>query len=71
MTRVESGPLAEWLGGPVDVIAPADTATLTPKGSEYWRLLVWALAAAYVLEAVSGFLLSARRERLRAAEGQA
>jgi len=71
MNRVESGPLAEWLGGPVGVISLADTATLTPRGREYWRLLVWALAAAYVLEAISGYLLSARRERLRAAGGQA
>jgi hypothetical protein len=71
MGRVDSGQLAEWLGGPVEVIAPADTAALAPRGSEFWKLLVWALAAAYVVEAVVGHLQTARRERLRAAEGQA
>jgi hypothetical protein len=71
MGRVDSGQLAEWLGGPVEVIAPADTAALAPRGSEFWKLLVWALAAAYVVEAVVGHLQTARRERLRAAEAQA
>jgi len=71
MTRAEPGELAESLRGPVQVITPADAARLTPTGREFRGLLVWLLLAAFVAEAASGYLLNARREKLRASEGQA
>jgi hypothetical protein len=71
MTRAEPAALAEWLRGPVQIIAPADAAGLTPNGREFRGLLVWLLLAAFVAEAASGYLLDARREKLRASEGRA
>jgi len=71
MARAEPAALAEWLRGPVQVIAPADAAGLAPTGREFRGLLVWLLLAAFVAEAAGGYLFNARREKLRAIEGQA
>ena len=71
MSRAEAGQLTEWLGGPVQLIEPAQTAGLAPTGREFRRPLVWLLLAAFVAEAVSGYLLNARREQRRASEARA
>lgn len=63
--------LGEWLGGPVAVAGLADPLTLAPKGGEFWRLFVWLLVVAYVAEALFGYLMTARREKQRSAEGAA
>ena len=71
LTRATEPQLRDWLGGPVRVTDAPDTTKLAPTGGEVWRLLVWLLAIAYVAEAVTGYILSARREKLRAAEASA
>ena len=71
MARAEAGQLTEWLGCPVQVIEPAQTASLAPTGREFRGLLVWLLLAAFAAEAVVGYLLNARREKIRASEAQA
>lgn len=71
MARAQAGQLTEWLGCPVQVIEPAQTASLAPTGREFRGLLVWLLLAAFVAEAVVGYLLNARREKSRASEAQA
>ena len=52
-------------------LAATDTTSLAPNGGEIWRLFVWLLVIAYVIEAITGYMLSARREKLRAAEANA
>jgi hypothetical protein len=71
MARAEAGQLAEWLGCPVQVIKPEQTASLGATGREFRGLLVWLLLAAFVAEALTGYLLNARREKNRAREANA
>jgi hypothetical protein len=71
MNRATEPQLSEWLGGAVRISEPGDTTKLTATGSEFWRLLVWLLVLAYIIEALTSYLLSARREKLRAAEAAA
>ncbi|MFM7292877.1 MAG: hypothetical protein ACKO6B_16840, partial [Planctomycetia bacterium] len=71
MTRTDAAQLTEWLGCPARIIAPGQTASLATTGREFRGLIVWLLLAAFVLEAVAGYLLNARRERTRAREAQA
>jgi hypothetical protein len=71
MARAQAGQLTEWLGCPVQVIEPAQTASLAPTGREFRGLLVWLLLAAFVAEAVVGYILNARREKIRASEAKA
>jgi hypothetical protein len=71
MARAEAGQLAEWLGCPVQVIEPEQTASLGVTGREFRGLLVWLLLAAFVAEALTGYLLNARREKNRAREANA
>ena len=68
MARATEPQLAEWLGGPVRVAALEDATKLAPTGGELWKLLVILLVAAYLAEAVIGYLFNARREKLRAME---
>lgn len=70
MTRTAEPEITEWLQGPVRVVAVKDTANLAPTGGEFWKFFLWLLVIAYVAEAVTGYVLSARREKLRAVEGQ-
>ena len=66
---VASGPeLAGFLGGPVKVAGLSDPLDLVPAGGEFWRLFVWLLVIAYVVEALIGYILSARREKQRGTE---
>ena len=53
------------------MIEPAQTASLAPTGREFRGLLVWLLLAAFVAEAVVGYILNARREKIRASEAKA
>jgi hypothetical protein len=71
MARADADKLAEWLGGPARIIEPGQTASLAATGREFRGLLVWLLLAAFVLEAITGYLLNARRERIRAREANA
>lgn len=71
MARADAGQLTEWLGGPARIIAPGQAASLAATGREFRGLLVWLLLAAFVLEALAGSILNARRERIRAREAQA
>ena len=71
MARADAGQLTEWLGGPARIIEPGQAASLAATGREFRGLLVWLLLAAFVLEAVAGYLLNARRERIRVQEAQA
>lgn len=71
MARADAGQLTDWLGCPASIIEPGQTASLAVTGREYRGLLVWLLFAAFVLEAVAGYLLNARRERIRAREAKA
>jgi hypothetical protein len=68
MARATEPQLTEWLGGPVRVAAPEDATKVAPTGGELWKLLVILLVAAYLAEAVIGYLFNARREKLRALE---
>lgn len=68
MARATEPQLTEWLGGPVRVAALEDATKLAPTGGELWKLLVILLVAAYLAEAVIGYLFNARREKLRAME---
>jgi len=71
MEQADADQLTEWFGGPARIIGPGQTASLAVTGREFRGLLVWLLLAAFVLEAVSGYLLNARRERIRALEAKA
>jgi hypothetical protein len=68
MARATEPQLDEWLGGPVRVANLEDATKLAPTGGELWKLLIILLVAAYLAEAVIGYLFNARREKLRAAE---
>ena len=59
--------LEELFGERVQVRTPADTAGLIPRVAELARWLVVLLILGYGLEALIGWLLSARRERERSA----
>ena len=41
---------------------------LVKTGGEFWKIFVIALILAYTIEAIAGFLATARRERERAPE---
>jgi hypothetical protein len=69
MTRMTEGQIGEWLGGQVRVVGATSGADLAPRGGEFWRPLLWLLVFVYVGEAVMSYVWSARREKLRAAEG--
>lgn len=71
MTRAAEPELRDWLGGAVRIAPVGDPLDLAPAGSELWRLLLWLLVVAYIVEALTSYLLSARREKLRAAEANA
>lgn len=71
MARTTEPQMTEWLEGPVRVVAIKDTANLAPTGGEFWKLFLWLLVIAYVAEAITGYILSAMREKTRAAEGNA
>jgi len=71
MSRAEAEQLTDWLRGPVEVISVDQTGALAATGSEFWKIFLWLLVAAYGAEAISGYLLNARREKLRALEGRA
>ena len=71
MGRTDADQLAEWLGGPAKIIEPGQSASLAATGREFRGLVVWLLLAAFILEAITGYLLNARRERIRAREAQA
>jgi hypothetical protein len=71
MGRTDADQLAEWLGGPAKIIEPGQSASLAATGREFRGLVVWLLLAAFILEAITGYLLNARRERIRAREANA
>ena len=72
MTLANATEITGWLdNAPVTVVGVKDPLNLTPSGGEFWRLLVWLLVVAYVVEAVTGYLMSARREKQRLEEGRA
>ena len=71
MARAAEPELRDWLGGTVRIAPVGEPLDLAPTGSELWRLLVWLLVIAYVVEALTSYLLSARREKLRALEANA
>lgn len=68
MPKATEPQLADWLGGPVRVANLEDATKLAPIGGELWKVFVILLVAAYLAEAVIGYLLNARREKLRALE---
>ena len=70
-TRATEPQLRDWLGGEVRVTEAAAALKLAPPGGEFWRPLLLLLLLAYVAEAVTGYILSARREKQRAAEASA
>jgi hypothetical protein len=71
MARADADQITEWLGGPARIIEPGQVASLAATGREFRGLFVWLLLAAFVLEALAGYLLNARRERIRALEAKA
>ncbi len=70
-TRATEPQLREWLGGDVRVTEAANAVKLAPPGGEFWRPLLLLLLLAYVAEAATGYVMSARREKQRAAEASA
>ena len=70
-TRATEPQLRDWLGGDVRVTEAAAPLQLAPTGGEFWRPLLLLLLLAYVSEAVTGYLLSAKREKQRAMEASA
>ncbi len=70
-TRATEPQLREWLGGDVRVTEAANAVKLAPPGGEFWRPLLLLLLLAYVAEATTGYIMSARREKQRAAEASA
>lgn len=70
-TRATEPQLREWLGGDVRVTEATAPVQLAPPGGEFWRPLLLLLLLAYVAEAVTGYVLSAKREKQRAAEASA
>ena len=70
-TRATEPQLRDWLGGDVRVTEAAAPLQLAPTGGEFWRPLLLLLLLAYVAEAVTGYLLSAKREKQRAMEASA
>lgn len=70
-TRATEPQLREWLGGEVRVTEAANAVKLAPPGGEFWRPLLLLLLLAYVAEAATGYVMSARREKQRAAEASA
>ena len=69
--RLNEAEASEWLGVPVRILPLPETARLAPTGMEFWKPFVWLLLIIYLAEAVTGYLLSARREKIRMAEGAA
>ena len=70
-TRATEPQLRDWLGGEVRVTEAATALKLAPPGGEFWRPLLLLLLLAYVAEAVTGYVLSAKREKQRVAEASA
>jgi hypothetical protein len=61
--------LKQLFGDASQMISPANVASLAPKGTEAWRLLLMVLAVVYLVEALSSYLLSIKRdEELREGE---
>ncbi|MGB8356381.1 MAG: hypothetical protein WCD79_20955, partial [Chthoniobacteraceae bacterium] len=71
MARTGEKELSDWLGGPVRVVEASAVTKLAPTGVESWRLFIWLLAIAYIVEAVVGCILNAQREKLRTAQANA
>jgi hypothetical protein len=70
MRRIDQAALQELFGPSLKVVGDEGeaAAALTPTGWSFWPLAVILLLAAYVAEGFIGWLSSARRERVRAAE---
>jgi len=67
--RIGRAGLEALFGGQARMVGATEAAELSPAGGEMWLLLVVFLALAYAAEGAVGWLLSARRERLRGAPG--
>jgi hypothetical protein len=70
-TRATEPQLRDWLGGEVRVTEAAEAVKLAPPGSEFWRPLLLLLLIAYLAEALTSYVMSARREKQRVAEASA
>ncbi|HYG74990.1 MAG TPA: BatA and WFA domain-containing protein [Planctomycetota bacterium] len=66
--RMEQSNLTALLGPGLRVIGAKDAGNLAISGGEFWRILIAALAAAYLCESILGYVQSVRRERQRAGE---
>ena len=63
--RLAAGEVVELFGQNARVCAAGDLADLAPRGLELAGMLVLPLILVYTIEAIAGFVLSARREKQR------
>ena len=68
LTKIDDAQLQTWFKDAVQTKTVPELAQLTPKGREQWRLFILILAAAWVLEAVAGYVTSLLRWRKQEAE---
>lgn len=69
MARQGPGELVALMGPEAVVLSADQLGRMVPHGAELWTAVVLLLVALYVAEGVVGWILSARREKQRAAAG--
>ena len=63
MQRSPDEDLQSLLSDRVRLVTPAEVASLTPHGSEFWRWVVIALVALYLVEAIAAYVTGVIRDR--------
>ncbi len=66
MARISQEDLQTLFGSSTKTITGDLPADLVPNGGEFWKIFIIGLFVAYVIEAVAGFISTARREKERA-----
>jgi hypothetical protein len=70
MTRPTDVELKSLFGPSVRVVVGDLPTDLVPTGAEFWHIFIIGLLIAYTLEAIAGFLSTAKREKERGPASQ-